>query len=402
MRTVLQIWQQEYRNIFTDRGVLLLFFGAIIIYPIIYPIPYSNNVLKDVPITVVDLNNSQLSRQLIRMIDANEFVDVYSKTGDINAAQKEFFEGEVYGVLLIAKDFSQKILWGEPANVVVFTDASYFLFYRQVLTGIVSSTATMSAGVEIQHMLAQGLSRDEAMQARDPLPLISYPLFNPSGSYAVFVVPAVLLLILQQTLLIGIGMLAGTARERSNLHFLIADRDLDQSHKIILGKAGAYFSLYLVHATYFFGVLFRAYDYPQRTGLLELLVFITPFLFAVIFLGIALSSLFRNRETSLMVLVFTSLPALFLSGFSWPPEAIPPWLHLLSYLLPSTAGIDGFLKLNIMGAEFREVFVSWLWLWGLAGGYFCLAIWGVQRLQARIVPIATDPVAPRSIGGAAP
>lgn len=386
MREILQIWKQEYRNIFTDSGVLLLFVGAIIIYPLMYPIPYSNNVLKDVPIIVVDLSNSQLSRQLSRMVDANEFVEVHAKTGDLAEARTQFFEGQVFGVLLIPEDFSQKILWGEQANVVVFADASYFLFYRQVLTGVISSTATMSAGVEIQRMQTQGFSKEQALTARDPLPLISYPLFNRPGGYAVFVVPAVLILILQQTLLIGIGMLRGTAHEDGRHQYLLTGRHSKTAYNVILGKAGAYFSLYFIHAFYFFGILFRIYDYPQLSGMFKLLIFITPFLLSVIFLGIALSSLFRNRETSLTVLVFTSLPAIFLSGFSWPTEAIPGWLHIVSYLLPSTAGIDGFLKLNILGATFREVRFNWFLLWELTAGYFGLAVWSLRGFHKKESP----------------
>jgi len=390
MKDVLQIWKQEYKNIFSDGGVLLIFFGAILIYPLFYPIPYSNEVLKDVPIAVVDMNRSQLSRKLIRMTDANEFVSVFSKPQNIAEAKKQFFDSDIYGIMLIPQDFSKSILKGEQAKIVVYADASYFLFYRQALTGIFHSTATMSAGVEIQRMLAKGFTTEQAIAARDPLPLIAYPLYNRSGGYATFVIPAILILILQQTLLIGIGMLGGTAREKKANHFLVAGIESKRGLRIIFGKSGAYFSIYLVHALYFFGILFRVYDFPQRADLWQLVLFITPFILSVIFLGIALSELFRNREISIMVLLFTSVPALFLSGFSWPPEAIPGWMHFLSYLLPSTAGIEGFLRLNLMGATFMEVINNWLGLWILAIGYFFLASLSMRRIMRRDEVIVTN------------
>ncbi len=380
MKDIWSIWKQEYKNIFTDFGVMLIFFGAIIIYPIFYPIPYSDEVLKDVPIAVVDLNHSQLSRKLIRMIDANEFVNVTTESVSMAEATEQFYNGDVNGVVLIPEDFSQKILWGEQANVVAYTDASYFLFYRQALTGILQSTATMSAGIEIQRMTAKGVTTEHAIAARDPLPLISYPLFNRSGGYATFVVPAVLILILQQTLLIGIGMLGGTARERKGNHFLIAGSNSKNGVRIILGKTGAYFSLYFIHAIYYFGILFRYYDFPQRADLWQLILFNVPFLLSVIFLGIAISSLFRNREISMMILLFTSIPMLFLSGFSWPAESIPSWLRIISFTLPSTAGIDGFLKLNIIGASFSEVIFDWMILWVLTAIFFYFAVSSIKRL----------------------
>lgn len=381
MKDVIRIWKQEYKNIFADWGVLLIFFGAILIYPFFYPIPYSNEVLKDVPIAVVDLNRSQLSRNLIRMTDANEFVNVYSKPLTLAEAKKQFFNGKIYGVLLIPDDFSKKILSKEQAQVVIYTDASYFLFYRQVSTGIFHSTGTMSAGIEIQRMLAKGYTADQAIAVRDPLPLIAYPLYNRSGGYATFVVPAILIIILQQTLLIGIGMLGGTAREKSSKHYLLSDLKSKRGLKIVLGKTGAYFSIYMIHALYFFGVLFRIHQFPQRAELWQLLVFIVPFILSVIFLGIALAGLFRNREISIMVLLSTSVPALFLSGFSWPPEAIPAVMRYFSYLLPSTAGVDGFLKMNLMGASLGEVLFQWFLMWGLVLIYFILSVCSVHRLQ---------------------
>lgn len=383
MKDIWRIWKQEYKNIFTDAGVMLIFFGAIIIYPIFYPIPYSDEVLKDVPIAVVDLNHSQLSRKLIRMIDANEFVNVSEESASMAEAKEHFYSGEVNGVVLIPADFSQKILLGEQAEVIAYTDASYFLFYRQTLTGILQSTATMSAGIEIQRMTAKGVTTEQAMAARDPLPLISNPLFNRSGGYATFVVPAVLILILQQTLLIGIGMLGGTAREKNSNHFLVAGINSKSGIRIILGKTGAYFSLYLIHAIYYFGILFRYYDFPQRADLWQLILFNVPFLLSVIFIGIAISSLFRNREISMMILLFTSIPMIFLSGFSWPPEAIPSWLRIISFTLPSTAGIDGFLKLNIIGASFSDVISNWMLLWALVITYFLLAVASVKRIINR-------------------
>ncbi len=380
MKDIWSIWKQEYKNIFTDTGVMLIFFGAIIIYPIFYPIPYSEEVLKEVPIAVVDLNNSQLSRKLIRMINANEFVSITTEPSSMAEANEQFYTGDVNAVVLIPEDFNRKILWGEQATVIAYTDASYFLFYRQTLTGILQSTATMSAGIEIQRMTAKGVTTEQAMAARDPLPFISNPLYNRSGGYATFVVPAVLILILQQTLLIGIGMLGGTARERKGNHFLIAGSNSKNGIRIILGKTGAYFSLYLIHAIYYFGILFRYYDFPQRADLWQLILFNVPFLLSVIFLGIAISSLFRNREISMMILLFTSIPMLFLSGFSWPPEAIPSWLRIISFALPSTAGIDGFLKLNIIGASFSGVIFNWMILWVLTAIYFYLAVSSIKRL----------------------
>jgi ABC-2 type transport system permease protein len=239
--------------------------------------------------------------------------------------------------------------------------------------GLTQATGTLSAGIEIKRMQGGGFIEEQAKESRDPLPLVAVPLFNPSGGYASYVVPAVLVIILQQTLLMGIGMLGGTANERHRLSGSGGSTAPGKVIPSVLGKAAAYFSIYFFNATYYFVVLPRLYRFPLRVNPLDLAMLVLPFLLAVIFLGLALSRLFQHRESSMLALLFTSLPSLFLVGFSWPKESIPPWLRGLSYLLPSTAGTDGLLRINQMGASLRDVRFDWLVLWGLTGVYFLLA-----------------------------
>ncbi len=183
------------------------------------------------------------------------------------------------------------------------------------------------------------------------------PLYNPAEGYASYIVPGVLVLILQQTLLIGIGMLAGTTRERDRAP------SPEGPLTLVLGRVLAYFVLYSVHAVFYFVIVFRLFGLPFRGDLAVTFAFTVPFLLAAICLALAISSFFRERETALQVLLFTSLPALFLAGFSWPLEMVPRWLRTAAALLPSTAAIDGFLRINQMGAALGEVTAEWRLLW---------------------------------------
>ncbi len=385
MKRIFQVWIQEYRNIFSDSGALLLFFGAILFYPIFYPIPYLPEVVRDVPLAVVDFDHSQTSRSLIRMVDASESVAVVLMPNNLAQAEDAFYRGKVYGVLVIEDDFNKDLLQGRQAHVSVYADASYFLIYRTVMTGVVMSSRYFSAGIEIKRLMASGLSQNQAMSVRDPIELISVPLFNPFGGYASYVVPAVLVLLLQQTLLIGTGLLGGTAREHQNSSFFFHNRNRNvPAFQIVIGKTLAYGSLYMVHALYYFTVVYRFYHFPLRSQPFELFCFLLPFLISVTLLGLTLSTLFQNRETSMLLLVFTSIPILFLAGFSWPVECIPEWLRTLSLLLPSTPGISGLMKMNQMGASLQEVTYDWGILWGQCALYFVLASICFNRMARRI------------------
>lgn len=365
----------ELRAVRNDRGALLVLVGAVLLYAFFYPLPYLPEVLKEVPVAVVDTDHSALSRQLVRMVDAHELVAVQFEVPSLAEAEELVRTGRAGGILAIPAGLERDIRRGERATVGVYTDAANFLVYRQALTGLAEAVGTLSAGVEIGRLQAAGLSEAQARAVRDPVQLLLRPLFNPTEGYASYIVPSVLVLILQQTLLIGIGLLAGTARERG-------EAELPASPlATTLGRATFYLALYALHTLFYFGVVLRVFGFPHQGRPGALAAFALPFLLSVIFLGLAASHLFRRRETAIQALLFTSLPAVFLAGFSWPPEAIPGWLRLVSFFLPSTAGIAGFLRLDQMGASLAEVRSEWMTLWGLAAAYFVLA-WLVAARQS--------------------
>jgi ABC-2 type transport system permease protein len=376
----------EWRRIILDPGAALILVGALALYAVFYPIPYRANVLERVPVVVVDQDQSDLSRRLVRMVDEHPLTAVVGQAGSLLEAEKAVQEGRAGGVLVIPAEFERCVRRGEQAHVGAFADASYFLVYRQALTGMLEATGTLSAGIEVRRLMAEGIPAERAMKARDPLPLVSRPLFNSAEGYAAYIVPAVLVLIPQQTLLVGMGLVGGTRRETYVGRLLRAGVSggsedppytrSDTGLATLTARAFAYYALYLVHGLFYFGVVYRLYGFPVRADAWTLLQFGTPFLLSVIFLGLTLRAAFRSREMALQALLFTSLPALFLSGFAWPTEALPAWLATFAKAIPSTSAIPGFLRLTQMGASLSDVGAEWLTLWGLCGAYF-VAAWMV-------------------------
>ena len=148
IRTGLRITITSYRNelkeIFSDGGVLLVLLFAVIAYPIVYSIGYKNNVLKEIPIAVVDLDHTQGSRKLSRMINETEQVSVNIKPQTLYEAKQKFQDGNVNGVILIPADFEKKLLKGEQVNIDVYCDASYFLIYKETVNASLKASGTFS------------------------------------------------------------------------------------------------------------------------------------------------------------------------------------------------------------------------------------------------------------------
>lgn len=378
MKSFASIWKEEFLLIFKDRATLAVMVFAVLFYSVFYPMPYGHEVITKVPVAVVDLDHTPLSRELIRMIDATEQVNVTSMPRTQSEAQRLFMERTVYGVVVIPQNFERKVWRQDQATVSLYADAGYFLLNRQVSTGVRSAAGTLSAGVEIKRLQATGKSPAEATVTRNPLQVVSTALGNPAGGYLAYVVPAVFTLILQQTLVIGIIMISGAPARR---HASVSGGSGVVC--TVFAKSAAYLPIYLVHATYYLFVAPSFYGFRHQGDPAVVLLFVLPFFLSVIFLGLGLAGLSRDREAPMLAVVFGSLPLLFLSGFSWPQEAFPAWLRAVSWLIPTTPAIDGLLRINQLGAGLRHVANNWLILWGLAALYFPLACWGEQRLRER-------------------
>ena len=190
-----------------------------------------------------------------------------------------------------------------------------------------------------------------------------------------------MILIIQQTLLLGIGLSAGTAREQNRFKDLIPiNRHYNGTLRIVLGKGLSYFMVYALVSVYVLCVVPRLFSLIQIAQPGVLTLFMLPYLAACIFFAMTASIAIRNRETCMLIFVFTSVPLLFLSGVSWPGAAMPDFWRYFSYIFPSTFGINGYVRINSMGATLNEVAFEYRALWIQAGIYFLTTCW-VYRWQ---------------------
>jgi ABC-2 type transport system permease protein len=135
----------------------------------------------------------------------------------------------------------------------------------------------------------------------------------------------------------------------------------------------AHLLLALPGAVLFLVVLPRLYGFSATTHIGDLLAMLLPFILSVSFLAQFVSTWFRHRETAVLLFIATSLPLFFLVGVAWPVEAIPPLLHAVSFVFPSTSAIDGLVRINQMGATLHDASGDWMRLWILVALYFLLA-----------------------------
>ena len=383
-REFVDILRHEYHYIFHDGGVLLVVVGAILIYSTAYSFAYKNEVLRDIPIAIVDNSQTPSSRQIICSFDATPNLRVAYKPTSLEEAKKLFYQRKVNGVIVIPSDYEKKLQRAEKVNLAIYADASYFLMYRQVFFDVTNSVLHSNGNVEWVRFVSKGAQPKQAEALSNPVTISVKNLYNPSGGYATFIMPAIIMVIIQQTLLIGIGMIGGTWREFGLYRKLCPpDRKRMSTLPIVLGKATVYGLIYGVTTFYILGLHYRLFHYPMNGATSTVVVFMLAYLAACIFLGIAISTLFRYRENSLLLLLWTSIPLLMLSGVSYPREGIPDWLFNFGQLFPSSHGVDGFIRIQSMGASLSEVLPEIRMLCILTLIYGGLACIGIHQVIGR-------------------
>ena len=382
------IWKQEFRTTFRDQGVLIFFILVPLVYPLIYAFIYTNETIRDVPTVVVDQSRSSLSREYLRRVDATPEVSIVSYCADMEEAKLAMKDRMAYGIVYIPASFSEDIAEGRQTQVSVLVDMSGLLYYKSLVLANTEVSLDMNAEIKLQRA-GNTTERQDEITAY-PIKYKDVALYNPTNGFAALLIPAVLMLIIQQTLLLGVGLSAGTAREQNRFRDLVPiDRHYHGTLRIVLGKGLSYLMVYAVVAVYILCVvpwLFRL----NRIALPgELVLFTLPYLAACIFFSMTASAAIRNRETCMLLFVFTSVPLLFLSGISWPASAMPGFWRYFSYLFPSTFGINGYVRINSMGATLSEVAFEYSALWVQAGVYFittCLVYrWQIKQSRKHII-----------------
>jgi ABC-2 type transport system permease protein len=365
----------EFNNIRKDSGAILILVGALVIYPIVYAIAYKNEVVRELKTTIVDLDRTNTSHQLVKMLKGAEQIEINRVAMSLDEAKTDFFEGNCGGILVIPENFEKDILNGKQTNVAVFADGSYFLIYRQLLGGSVKTVGTFSAGVEIKKLMMEGKSYEQAFVQRDPLPSDIHFWFNSSSGYGSSMMPGIIIIILQQTLLIGIGMVGGTSKEKKQDNFMVPMALKPGGVlPILFGKTLVYLTIYAVNCIFTMVWIHSWFNYPSRGSYLSVLMLTLPFLLAIIFMGITLSVLFKRRESSIIFMVFLSPIVIFLSGLSWPSLSIPPVVYSLAHFFPATIMVPAYLRVRSVGVGMADIRVEYLQLIGLMAFYFCTAV----------------------------
>lgn len=373
LKNILHVCRVELMNIMHDQGVVLFVFIVPIFYPLLYAFIYTNETVRDVPIAVIDRSDSKLSREFVRMVDAAPETEVVARCVSVAEAERLNKLGEIYAFIVIPEDLDRTLARGEQAIIGVYADMAGMLYYKSALLAATNVSLQLNKQLKIERFYTGATTRQEAI-ATQPIDYDHVPLYNPQSGFASFLMPAVMMLIIQQTLMLGLGMIGGGMRERCNGQPLPGEVYGIRPVDIVIGKTVVFFVIYMAMCLYMFKVVTCIFGLPSLGRVSTFMAVMTPYVLACIFMGIVYSAFVYRREDCILLFVFMSVPLLFMSGISWPGAAIPDFWKWISRLFPSTFAVNAYVRINSMGATLNQVWPEFVALWIQAGVYFALSL----------------------------
>lgn len=342
-----------------EKSIAGIMIFAVLFYGFFYPSAYDSQVASGLNVVVVDEAQTPLSHALTQRVQALQMLDVVQVTPSFSEASAQVSARKADAIFYLSKNFERSVLKGEQGGVALYLSGAYLL-------------RTKTAGNELRSVLSQSIM--EAVQpiaeglgaGRLPIEVQHIALFNEKQGYGSYVVPAVSPLIVQQTLLLGVGMLVS---------LMLGVQGFRMNTRGFVGVLLTACTIGVLGCFYYFGFVFWFWDYPRGGNLVGMLIATPIYIGSAAALALLLGSFFDKPERPAQMMVCLSVPFFMLSGISWPLAAMPEWLVFLARFIPSTEGIALFVKLNQMGARLDEVAGELLRLLLLFLGYGLAAWW---------------------------
>src|SRR5262249_25521124 len=280
----------EWRRVLSFRAAFTLMVLAPVIYGVFYPQPYLTQILRKIPIAVVDNDLSELSHDIVQTLDASGAVSVAVRAETLAEARAALDRGEAFAVVGIPPGTQRDVLKGITAHLPIYADATYLFVFRSTASGIAVAINTLSSELAAGGGRQDGSLVKATLAAGSPAETLLQPIFNPVGGYASYVVPAAFVLILQQTLLMAAAMLTSMALAQG----------INGAFAGVLGRGIAHLTIYLPALALYFIVLPRLYGFSTLGHPLQVFALASLFILATSFMGQAVGAWFTRPETPML------------------------------------------------------------------------------------------------------
>lgn len=348
MRKIYELICREFRLFYNNKVLLVLFLGAPLLYGVLIGHVYQKGKVTQMPIIVVDEDGKELSGTFIDMLNENESVKVARILPSLFDAKNIAIEQEATTIVHIPRGFSSGVQQGRLPEVTIFVDGANTLTSNTALMAVNVCAMTMKAGIEIQTQMKKGVPASVAAQQYEPFKTTIIKQNIRSGNYLYFMLPGVLITVLQQVLLLGLAL--SFSQEFENGTFKNLTEKVSNPFLLILVKVIPYIlmSVGIIAMYWGFGLYYKM---PLQADFWWFALCAFIFVLAVSFIGVLVSAVLPTQLKSTEVLMVIATPAFIISGFTWPSSLMPFWVQWIANVVPSTHFLRIFRLMFIQHAD---------------------------------------------------
>ena len=344
MKTFFNLLKREFRMFWGNEVLRILFIGAPIMYGVLLGYVYSKGKVTDLPIIVVDQDQSSLSQKAVEMIQDNEVISIAALQFDENNLNRLAIETEAACVVIFPKGFEKDVLTKKYPEVTTIVNTSNVLTANYASGALQVILGTLKVGTQLETLRKQGTPENLLMSQYEPFKTTFIKKNNRSTNYMYFLWPGVLATVLQQVLLLGLAL--SFAQEFENGTFRQLVQHTRSTFELMIVKIIPYllmsFGVWLLYwgFTWWFKIPFY-----ENLGPLTLIAGV--FVLSVCFIGILVSIMIPNQLKATEILMVIATPSFILSGFTWPLSQMPLWIQYIANIIPLTHFLPAFRILII-------------------------------------------------------
>jgi ABC-2 type transport system permease protein len=348
------ILKSELSLIFEDKSILLTCLVAPILYAFFIGSIYSEKNVTEIPIAVVDFDHSNLSRKVSQLINTSEKVSIEGHYSSLEDAMFRFNNLEIQGFVILPKNFQKKTMNLEGSQVELILNNTKFLTSNEINKSVQGVILTVAGGVRMQYLISNNIPVELAKQKAQPIMPVVKSIYNATHNDGEYLLRILLILILQQTVLIGFGQSMVHEFKHGVLNHL-ENYNFFEFIRVLSAKSFYYIVLYIAYFFVFYKLIFQHFSISFNGSIFLHLVLSLLFISVVIIYTVLFASFFKTMIGWTEVLAFSTYPLFLVSGYSWPIDAMPIGLQMFANLLPSTPYFSVFNSLATEGAKLDNI-----------------------------------------------
>jgi ABC-2 type transport system permease protein len=343
---------KEFIQMRRDRITFAMMLGVPLVQLVLFGYAINNDP-KSLPAALVATSNDPYTRAIVAALQTTGYYRFDHVAQSAEEAEFLMAHGDVTFVVTIPADFGRRVERGDNPEILIEADATD----PAAASGAISTLSTVASQALLR---AQGMQEAATENARGQLDVVVHRRYNPEGISQYNIVPGLLGVILQMTMVMMTSIALTRETERGTMENLLAMPS--SPLEIMMGKVLPYLAVGAVQVVVVLAASKLLFAIPFTGSMSLLLTAVLVFVLALVLLGYTISTIARTQMQALQLTFFFFLPSILLSGFMFPYRGMPGWAQIFGEIFPLTHFLRITRAVMLKGAELPAVAGEITWL----------------------------------------